>query len=217
MTVKLTGDKLKLYLIKRKFMRIIHKINVVLAAAMVLSFSGVPALALNTHAIAQASAAKGQSEFVATPAQKLSDAKLKACQNRQKAITNIMTRMADRGQKQLDLFSTIATRTETFYTTKGKTLSNYDALVADVTAKKAAAQTEVDALKANSVSFKCDGTDPKGMADSFKTQLKAEILALKEYRTSVKNLIVGVKSVQGSTASADNKTTSTTNSTTGGN
>ena len=198
-------------------MRIIHKINVVLAAAMVLSFSGVPALALNTHAIAQASAAKGQSEFVATPAQKLSDAKLKACQNRQKAITNIMTRMADRGQKQLDLFSTIATRTETFYTTKGKTLSNYDALVADVTAKKAAAQTEVDALKANSVSFKCDGTDPKGMADSFKTQLKAEILALKEYRTSVKNLIVGVKSVQGSTASADNKTTSTTNSTTGGN
>ena len=198
-------------------MRIIHKINVAVAATMVLAFSGVPALALNSHTSAQASATKGQSEFVATPVQKLADAKLKSCQNRQKAITNIMTRMADRGQKQLDLFSTIATRTETFYTTKGKTLSNYDALVADVTAKKAAAQIQVDTLKADSVSFKCDGTDPRSMADSFKTQLKAEISALKEYRTSVKNLIVGVKSVQGSTTSADNKATSTTDSTTGGN
>lgn len=132
---------------------------------------------------------------------RLADAKLKACQNRQKAITNIMTRIADRGQKQVDLFSTIAERTEKFYTDKGKTLANYDTLVADVAAKKTAAQTAVDAVKSSSTTFDCSGEDPKGVVSSFKESLKSEIDALKAYKTSVKNLIVGVKSVQSTTSS----------------
>jgi hypothetical protein len=136
---------------------------------------------------------------------KLSAVKLKVCENRHKAISNIMGRIADRGQKQLDLFSTIATRTETFYTNKGKTLSNYDALVAAVNAKKAAAQTTVDSTKADSTGFTCDSADPQGSISQFKTDLKSEIQALKDYKTAVKNLIVGVKSVQ-STTSTDNST-----------
>lgn len=135
---------------------------------------------------------------------RLADARLKACQNREKVITNIMSRIGERGQNHLNLFSTIADRTEKFYVSKGKTLTNYDVLVADVDAKKAAAQTEVDTVKSTVVEFKCDGTDPKGVASSFKEELKAEIKALQAYRTSVKNLIVGVKSVQGTTTSSAN-------------
>lgn len=137
---------------------------------------------------------------------RLADAKLKACENRQQAITNIMARLNDRGQKQIDLFSTIAERTEAFYKTKGNTLANYDALVADVAAKKAAAQAAVDATKSVSGTFKCDGTNPKGVVSMFKTDLKAEITALNNYKTSVKNLIVGVKSVQSTTSSTSGGT-----------
>lgn len=136
-------------------------------------------------------------------ATRLADAKLKACQNREKAITNIMSRIADRGQKQFTLFGTIADRTEAFYADKGNTLSNYDALVVDVNAKAIAAQAVLDTLKTNSTNFSCDGTDPKGFVDSFKSDLKAEISALQDYRTSVKNLIVGVKSVQGTVTATD--------------
>lgn len=136
---------------------------------------------------------------------RLAEAKLKACQNREKVITNIMTRIGDRGQKQVDLFSTIAQRTEKFYVNKGKILASYDTLVADVAAKKAAAQTAVDTIKSTTPDFKCDGTDPKGVAAAFKENLKTEIEVLKAYKTSVKNLIVGVKSVQGTTSSADSK------------
>ena len=132
---------------------------------------------------------------------KLADAKLKACQNREKAVTNIMSRIGDRGQKQLDLFGTIAERTEKFYADKGKTLSNYDELVAEVAAKKTDAQTAVDATKATVTEFKCDGTDPKGAVSSFKESLKSQTEALKAYKTAVKNLIVGVKSVQGTISS----------------
>lgn len=135
---------------------------------------------------------------------KLEDAKLKSCENREKAITNIMSRIADRGQKQLDLFTTIAERTQTFYAEKDKDLANYDELAEDVETKKAAAQEAVDALNSNGVIFDCSTENPKGAASAFKESLKSQIEALKAYKTSVKNLIVGVKSVQGTTSSSEN-------------
>lgn len=154
--------------------------------------------AASSHTQTTTGQANGQAHLAA--------AQLKSCQNRQKAITNIMARISDRGQKQLTLFGTIATRVETFYTNKGKTLSNYDTLVADVNTKQAAAQTTIDTIKTDSTGFSCDGTDPKGFVGTFKDSLKSEISALQDYRTSVKNLIVGVKSVQGTTISTDNQT-----------
>lgn len=176
--------------------------------------SAVPAVtqALPAHAEeAQTSAEERQAtartdveELKATAQTRLADAKLKMCQSREKVITNIMTRLGDRGQKQVDLFSTIAERIKTFYADKGKTLTNYDTLTADVTAKKVFAQTTVDTVKSTAPEFKCDGTDPKGIAATFKDNLKSEIEALNAYKTSVKNLIVGVRSIQGTTSSAEN-------------
>ncbi len=133
---------------------------------------------------------------------KLTAVKLKVCEHRQKSIATTMSRIADRGQKQLDLFTTIATKTEAFYTSKGKTLTNYQALVADVTAKQAAAKTTVDTIKADSASFSCSSTDPQASIATFKSALQSEIQALKDYKTSVKNLIVGVKSVQSTTTTS---------------
>lgn len=130
---------------------------------------------------------------------RLEAAKLKACQNREKAITNIMARISDRGTRQLDVFTKISDRVQAFYTEKGHTLSNYDALVAEVGAKKTVAQATVETVKNGSTEFKCDGDNPRAVADSFKENLKAMNAALKEYKTAVKNLIVGVKSVQSTT------------------
>ena len=138
---------------------------------------------------------------------KLADVKLKVCQKREKTIDNIMTRMGDRSLKQLDVFTKIAERTEAFYVKSGKILDNYDALVAEVTATQANAQVAVTAAQSTTVTFKCDGTNPKGAADSFKTNLEARNQALKAYKTAVKNLIVGVKSVQGTITSNDVKQT----------
>jgi iron-sulfur cluster repair protein YtfE (RIC family) len=183
-------------MINRKILRWAAGIVSVFSLAMV---GGVVIAAPSAHAEDAQQTVQERRDAAQT---RLADAKLKACQNREKAINNIMARIADRGQKQLDLFSKIADRTEKFYTDKGKTLSNYDALVADVAAKKASAQTKVDTIKSTSTTFACDGTDPKGVLQSFKDALKSEISALKDYRTSIKNLIVGVKSVQ-STESAE--------------
>lgn len=126
-------------------------------------------------------------------AHKLEAAKLRACKNREKSINNRLNNIATRGQRQMKVFDTIATRVEKFAQDKNAEPSNYSDLVSAVSSQKAAAQSTVDKIKADSVSFKCDGTDPKGALSVFKTDLKSEVSALKEYRTAIKNLIVGVK------------------------
>ncbi len=122
--------------------------------------------------------------------------KLRVCQKHEAVINSIMGRISERGQRRLNVYSTIATRVEDFYTKKGKTLNNYDELVNEVKSKKDAAQAAADQVKEDKVDFKCDGTDPKGVASSFKADLKLEIQALHAYQQSIKNLIVGVKSIQ---------------------
>jgi hypothetical protein len=204
-------------------MRLLRRTGILAISTSVLVFIATPAFAVatsNAHAETQttnqqttatdqvAQAEQKAADAKANAQTRLSDAKLKACQNRETAITNIMSRLSDRGQKQLALFSSIADKTETFYTQKGKTISTYDALVADLAAKKALAQTAVQTITSSSTAFTCDGTDPKSVAATFKDNLKAEITALNDYKTAVKNLIVGVKSVQQTTTTPSTTDTS---------
>lgn len=130
---------------------------------------------------------------------RLQDAKLRSCEAREKAVTSIMKRMAERGEKQLALFTTISDRVQAFYSQKGNTLADYDALLAEVEAKKAAATTAVESVAAQSTGFSCDSDDPRGFVDTFKQAQREKLQALKDYKTAVKNLIVGVKSVQSTT------------------
>jgi hypothetical protein len=164
-------------------------------AAFALSGASVLAMSPNAHA-----ADAGKPDSIVTTQgtdhqlvgqTRLADAKLKACQKREATITKIISRINTRAENQVGVFDKIAARTEAFYTSKGKTLSNYDALVAAVASAKAQTQTDLAAMK-TADGFKCDGSDPKGMAASFKSSLKAETSDLKAYRTAVKNLIVGV-------------------------
>jgi hypothetical protein len=127
--------------------------------------------------------------------EKLSAAKLKVCNNRKENIDKHVSQISERATKHLAVFNSISERVQAFYTTKGNTLANYDALVADVQAKKATASSTVDALVAQKSSVDCESNAPKAAITTYKTALDEARAALKEYRLSIKNLIVGVKSV----------------------
>jgi hypothetical protein len=135
----------------------------------------------------------------------LAAAKLRACQNRETAINNIMSRIDTRAQNQLTLFGTIATRVENFYTSKGKTASNYDQLTSAIDSAKTQAETDLATLQNNST-LSCTSNDPKGMVTAFQDYLKTEITDLKNYRTAVKNLIVAVAQANGVTVSDSSQT-----------
>jgi hypothetical protein len=144
--------------------------------------------------------AKNAKERMQTVKDRLDGRRLRTCENHQATIKAILTRAANRGENRITLFTNITAKVGAFYTSKGKVLATYDQLVADVATKKAAAQAAVAVVKAAANSdFTCSSDNPKAQVAVFRADVKAEIAALKEYRTAVKNLIVGVKSVQATT------------------
>lgn len=144
---------------------------------------------------------EGRSKLAEAKTQ-LEDGKLRACKNREKSINNIMSRMSDRGKKRLEVFDKIADRVKAFYDDKGLKVDNYDELVAVVDNTRADAAAATDLVTQDSVTFKCDGTDPKGASSVFQDSLKTQIKTLKAYRTAIKDLIVAVKNATGDEATA---------------
>lgn len=134
---------------------------------------------------------------------RLTEAKLKACQAREKAIKKRTEQLVKLATTMQEKFDAIAGRVQEYYTSKvipsGKTVANYDSLVADIQAKKGAVQIALTTAQNNAGTFTCDGNDPKGQLIQFKDDMRTVKSALKDYRTSIKNLIVAVRSVTGTT------------------
>lgn len=100
-------------------------------------------------------------------------------------------------------FDAIAERVKAYYTLKvvpsGKTVTNYDSLIADIQSKKAAVGTALTEAQSGVRSFACSADDPKALLKQYRVNMQSVKSALKEYRTSIKNLIVAVRSVVGAT------------------
>lgn len=188
-------------------MRIASKLAVSVACVGLVFALGSPVLAVSANAqqgvnqtqnqttqTTQTTRTQTQTEKKEQIQAKLTETKMKVCRNRERLINNIMARIADRGQKQMQLFTTISEKTQEFYKNKNLSLDNYETLVNEVQAKQQAVEKAMTSIRAQNANFSCDGSDPKGSANQFKESLKLEIAAMKEYKTAVRNLIVGVKS-----------------------
>jgi hypothetical protein len=135
--------------------------------------------------------------------ERLSEQKLKICEKRQNNINDRSTKIAERAAKHLAVFDKITERVETFYINKGTAFDTYDLLIDEVNAKRSAAQTTVNRLSSLKATFNCNDAEPKLAIDGFKAALTDAQSALKEYRTAIKDLIVGVKSATNTETKAD--------------
>ena len=154
-----------------------------------------------TRAQARADEAKARAEAQMTEAkQRLEGKKLELCQAREQRITSTMEQMTGRGEKHYEVFTKIADRVKAFYTDKKLTVANYDALTAEVDAKAQAVEAAIASTKSVGTVFTCNSDNPKIASTAFRDAFKAQVAALKEYRTAIKNLIVAVKSAQSDTA-----------------
>lgn len=129
---------------------------------------------------------------------RLTAARLKACQARENAIKTRSQHLNQLVTTMEEKFDAIAARVEEYYTTKavpnGKIIANYDALVADIAAKKTAVQTALTKAQNDIAGFRCDINDPKSQMVTYRNDMKGVIQELKDYRTSIKDLIVAVRS-----------------------
>ena len=90
-----------------------------------------------------------------------------------------------------------------------QTVANYDELLADVATKKSAAEMAIADITTTTADFTCEGESPKIAIEEFKISLKSSIEVLKDYKTSVKNLISGIRATN-TTSNDDNSQSSDT-------
>lgn len=125
--------------------------------------------------------------------------RMRACEARSTAISTRLSQLIDMATNMLEVFDSHATRVKNFYTNvvlpSGKTVANYDALIANIDAKKQAVIDAWNKAKTNSEAFSCTNGDPKQLLSQFRLDMQATKKALKDYRTAIKNLIVAVKRV----------------------
>lgn len=132
---------------------------------------------------------------------RLKDNRLKFCQNHETEINTRLTNLGKLVAEMLGKFDAITQRVEDFYNNKvvpsGKSVANYSTLTADITTKRAAVQTALTNAQSDVSGFSCTSDNPKGQITQFRTDMQTVKTALHDYRTSIKDLIVAVKSVAG--------------------
>ncbi|HSX18683.1 MAG TPA: hypothetical protein VLE91_00955 [Candidatus Saccharimonadales bacterium] len=164
-------------------------LNYIFTALTIFSLFTAPALAVDKP-----------NNPVANPNLSTQSGALRSCQAKEAAIKNRSMHLTQLAQNMETKFDAIANRVENYYTTKvvpgGKTVPNYDALVADIQTKKTAASTALTKAQNDANNFSCSG-NPKTQLTQFREDMQLTKSALKNYRTSIRNLIVAVHSQSG--------------------
>lgn len=130
---------------------------------------------------------------------KLEGLKLKTCQNKANSIKIRSRNIVGHTIKQVEVFDKIASRTSEFYNNKiisrGKTLENYDDLLAEIKIKRDAITPLLEAARTDAEGFNCEGEAPIEQLNQFKEEVKAIIEAMQAYKKSVRDLIVAVRTL----------------------
>lgn len=144
--------------------------------------------------------------------------KEKACEARQAAALKRGGQFEKLVIKMIENFDSIAKRVEDYYLTKlvpsGKTVSNYDVLVANIATAKQAVLDSLDTAQSTSLNVNC--ATVKDDLTILRTDSQKLKTALHQYRTAIKNLIVAVRTANGSKGSRTATSSGENNSTESG-
>lgn len=129
----------------------------------------------------------------------LAPGRMKACETRSTALQTRLTNLIRMASNMLEVFDNHATRVKDYYTNvvapSGKTIANYDTLVADISAKRTMVEGAWAKAKTNADAFSCTSGEVKTALNQFRLDMQATKQALRAYRTAIKNLLVAVKRV----------------------
>lgn len=125
----------------------------------------------------------------------------KGCQNREQSIQKRSNQLVRMATNMLEIFERIAQRVRTYYLTvvvpSGQSLDEYSELLANIDLAKAAVENSLEEAATTASTFDCGSNDPKLQLQNFRQDMRGVKEALKIYRTAIKDLIVGVRSITG--------------------
>ncbi len=128
----------------------------------------------------------------------------KACTEHQGEVDTHFARYSSDAKKALSTYDAVFTKVQAYQSTNKLSVANYDALVADATAKQVAAQGAVSALASVSTTIDCTTTDPAASIGTVKSAVATAKSALKEYRTAIKTIIVALLAAKPTTTEGTN-------------
>ena len=128
--------------------------------------------------------------------QRLSDEKLRICEEKSKKIIGRSTALGEKASEMEKKFTAIVSGVKEYYTTKGLQLENYDQLIASLEEKKNVIIPLVEAAKTSLDGFTCTGENPSGRLKIYHDDMQAVLAALHEYRVSIKDLITAIKGLR---------------------
>lgn len=130
-----------------------------------------------------------------------------ACTTHEDAINTRFTTLGSKAEQYLTSFNATFTKVQAYQSRNQLAVANYDALVADATAKQTAATTAVATLKSLAgTKIDCTLTDPATSVADVKTAATDARTALQAYRTSLKALVHALLDAK-KAASPDTNTT----------
>lgn len=125
--------------------------------------------------------------------------KLRACEAHMRSIQRRSEHLVRMATKMLTVFAKITQRVQEYYTTvvlpSGRSVANYDALLADIVAKRGAVEVALAQARATAGLFSCTAENPKETLRQFRLDMRGVKQALHAYRKAVRNLIVAVRTI----------------------
>jgi hypothetical protein len=130
----------------------------------------------------------------------------KVCENIQKAVNNKLKAFNNAADKHLQRLDGVFTKLKDYQSTNNVAAENYDALVATATEKQTSATQAVQTLKDFGAVLDCSSDDPAASLQAVKTAAADARGALKDYRKSLKDIVVALAQAKGddTTNSDDN-------------
>lgn len=141
-------------------------------------------------------------EKIETKKERFDANKLRVCEKRKERFKTMMQQVSDRGAKQLGVFKAIADKTNAFYSEKGYNVANYTTVSKEVDELYAQSLAAVNTTQEAKDSWSCDGNNPVGAMEAFRTAKTTEVATLKAYKDKVRQLLLLVKQA-GDKASTD--------------
>lgn len=171
-------------------------LNILIASFIIITAIATPVGAISdstqtNNDNSQSKQISNQPEDAGT--KRLDKAKLQICEAKEAKIKKMISNTNQLGQGQLNLFDNIAKKVKTFYEEKNLKIDNYDELVSQMEGYRQLANNAIQSTIATSSQFGCNTEDPKGTANQYKLSVQAQIKELKDYRSSIKNLVTSIQ------------------------
>ena len=128
---------------------------------------------------------------------RLTEVKLKVCKKKESVIKKRSTKLVQRAENIQSRFDRIVTRADEFYVEKvvpkAGEIKGYGKLLDRIEETRAAVASSLGLAKSSANNFNCEGINPKEQIKQFRSDMQVVIIALKDYKKAVIDLLVAVK------------------------